>query len=106
MNGWFTINDREGKFMFSSNIKDQLIILEYISDGLAYNLDSKFPMMAEQAIYMHIAHAIVSTTAIMPEYVVNRYKKELDELGKQVEIIDNDTKSLIKRLWQKQLEIQ
>ena len=76
MNGWFTINDREGKFMFSSNIKDQLIILEYISDGLAYNLDSKFPKMAEQAIYMHIAHAIVSTTANMPEYVVNRYKKE------------------------------
>ena len=74
MNGWFTINDREGKFMFSSNLKDQLIILEYISDGLAYDMDSKVPKMAEEALYMHIAHAILSTRMNIPEYVVRRFK--------------------------------
>lgn len=73
-NGWFTVNDREGKFAFSSNLKDQLIILEYISDGLAYDLDSKIPKLAEEAIYMHIAHAILSTKLNVPEYVVRRYK--------------------------------
>jgi hypothetical protein len=74
MNGWFTINDREGKFMFSSDLKDKLIILEYISDGLAYDMDSKVPKMAEEALYMHIAHAILSTRMNIPEYVVRRYK--------------------------------
>ncbi len=76
MNGWFTINDREGKFMFSSDLKDQLIILEYISDGLAYAEDMRIPKMAEQAIYMHILHALISVTSNIPEYVINRYKKE------------------------------
>ena len=74
MNGWFTINEREGKFMFSSNLKDQLIILEYISDGLAYDMDSKVPKMAEQAMYMHIAYNILAGRAGVQEYVVRRYK--------------------------------
>ena len=74
MNGWFTINDREGKFMFSSNLKDQLIILEYISDGLAYDMDSKVPKMAEEAMYMHIAYNILAGRANVQEYVVRRYK--------------------------------
>ena len=74
MNGWFTINEREGKFMFSANLKDQLIILEYISDGLAYDMDSKVPKMAEEAMYMHIAYNILAGRAGVQEYVVRRYK--------------------------------
>ena len=35
MNGWFTINHREGKFSFSNDLVDKLIVLEYISDGLS-----------------------------------------------------------------------
>ncbi|MBC8437191.1 hypothetical protein H8D85_02590, partial [bacterium] len=46
-NGWFTIDEREGKFSFSSNLAGQLIILEYISDGLSSDLDTKVPKMAE-----------------------------------------------------------
>ena len=60
--------------MFSSDLKDKLIILEYISDGLAYDMDSKVPKMAEEALYMHIAHAILSTRMNIPEYVIRRYK--------------------------------
>lgn len=75
-NGWYTINEREGKFSFSSNLVGKLIILEYISDGLAYDEDSKIPKMAEQAMYMHIAYSILSTRMNIPEYVVQRYKKD------------------------------
>ena len=57
-NGWFTINEREGKFSFSSGLANNLIILEYISDGLAYDMDTKIPKMAEEALYMHIAYSI------------------------------------------------
>ena len=75
-NGWFTINEREGKFSFSSGLVGKLIILEYISDGLAYDMDTKIPKMAEDALYAHIMHSIVSTRANFPEYIVQRYKKE------------------------------
>lgn len=75
-NGWFTINEREGKFSFSSNLVDKVIILEYISDGLASNLDTKVPKMAEEAMYAYISHAIISTRINQPEYIVQRLKKE------------------------------
>ncbi len=75
-NGWFTIDEREGKFSFSSNLAGQLIILEYISDGLSNDLDTKVPKMAEEAMYMHIAHAILAGRSGIQEYVVRRYKIE------------------------------
>ena len=75
-NGWFTINDREGKISFSSNLNGSLIILDYVSDGLAYDRDTRVPKMAEEAMYAHIIHAIVSTRSGYPEYIVNRFKQE------------------------------
>ena len=75
-NGWFTINEREGKFSFSSGLANRLIILEYISDGLAYDLNSKIPKMAEEALYMHIAYSILAGKANVQEYIVQRFKKD------------------------------
>jgi hypothetical protein len=76
INGKFTINERLGKISFSSDLNGKLIILEYISDGLAVDEDMKIPKFAEQAIYMHIAHAILSTRINIPEYIVARFKKD------------------------------
>tara|TARA_R100000654_G_scaffold35697_1_gene61222 strand:- start:18701 stop:19849 length:1149 start_codon:yes stop_codon:yes gene_type:complete len=75
-NGWFQINERTGCFTFSSGLVNQLIVLEYISDGLAYDMDSKVPKMAEEALYAHINYSILSTRVNIPEYIVQRYKKE------------------------------
>ena len=75
-NGWFTINDREGKFSFSSNLVDKLIVLEYISDGLSSSLDTRIPKIIEEAMYAYISHAIISTRINQPEYIVQRLKKE------------------------------
>jgi len=75
-NGWFTINERTGSFNFSSTLAGKLIILEYISDGLAVDEDTKVPKMAEQAMYMHIAYSILSGRINIPEYIVNRFKKD------------------------------
>ena len=75
-NGWFTIDDRRGAFAFSSNLQGKLITLEYISDGLAYGDDTKVPKMAEDALYAHILYSITSTRNNIPEYVVQRYKKD------------------------------
>ena len=75
-NGWFTINEREGVFSFSSELKDQLIVLEYISDGNAYDLDARIPKMAEDALYAHIMYSILSTIVGIQEYIIQRYKRE------------------------------
>ena len=76
MNGWFNIDERRGTFNFSSDLKKRIILLEYVSDGLAYDLDTKVPKMAEEAMYMHIAYSILSTRRSIPEYIVQRYKKD------------------------------
>ena len=76
VNGWFTINERENTFSFSNDLVDRIIILEYISDGLAYDLDTRVPKMAEEAMYAYILHAIVSTRANQPEYLVQRLRQE------------------------------
>jgi hypothetical protein len=75
-NGYFNLNEREGKMSFSSGLVGELILLEYISDGLAYDSDTKIPKIAEEALYAHILHAIISTRANQPEYIVQRLKKE------------------------------
>ena len=61
---------------FSSNLSGALILLEYISDGLAYELDTKVPKMAEEALYAHISHAIIASRINQPEYIVQRLKRE------------------------------
>jgi len=76
INGYFTINEREGKFSFSSDLVGKLIILEYVSDGLSTNLNTRVPKMAEEAMYAYISHAIIASRINQPEYVVNRLKRE------------------------------
>lgn len=75
-NGLFIINKRENKFSFSSDLADKIIILEYLSDGLAYDLDTKVPKMAEGAMYAHISYSILASRSNQPEYVINRLKRE------------------------------
>ena len=76
MNGYFSINDREGKMSFSSNLVGKLIVLEYISDGLAYDLDSRVPKMAEDALYAYILHAVMAHRTTSTEYVVRRLQQD------------------------------
>ena len=77
MNGWFNIDERRGAFNFSSDLKSKLILLEYISDGLAYDLDTKVPKLAEEAMYQHILYSILSTrtatVSLAPLYKKQRY---------------------------------
>ena len=75
-NGWFKIDERKGTFNFTSNLANKLILLQYISDGNAYDLDARIPKLAEDALYSHIIHAILSTSANVQEYVVRRFKQE------------------------------
>ena len=76
VNGWFNMNEREGKMSFSSNLAGKLIVLEYISDGLGYDADTKVPKLAEDALYASILYSIVSTRSGQQEYLVQRLQKD------------------------------
>ena len=75
-NGYFTINNREGKISFSSNLVDKIIIFEYISDGLSTDIETRVPKLAEEAMYAYISHAVIATRINQPEYLVQRLKRE------------------------------
>ena len=75
-NGWFGINERDGLFTFSSNLRDKLIVIEYISDGLAYDLDTRVPKLAEEAMYMSISYNLLAGRANVSEGIIARFKKD------------------------------
>tara|TARA_R100001015_G_C4634364_1_gene200750 strand:- start:5279 stop:6712 length:1434 start_codon:yes stop_codon:yes gene_type:complete len=75
-NGTFYIDDNKGLVHFSSNISGQTIVLDYLSDSLGTDAEMKVHKFAEQAMYMRIAYAILSTKMNVPEYIVQRYRKE------------------------------
>jgi len=52
------------------------ITLKYISDSVATDAEMKVHKFVEEAVYKHIAHAILATRANTPEYLVARFKRE------------------------------
>jgi hypothetical protein len=75
-NGYFYINNNAGRIHFSSNISGQTVVLDYISDGLGLDGEMLVPKMAEKAMYSSMVYAIAMTKVNMPEYQVNRFKKQ------------------------------
>ena len=79
--GVFYIDESTGVIRFSSNLSEKIIVLKYISDGLglhspAQTASVQVHKFAEEALYKHIAHAILATRANTQEYLVLRFKKE------------------------------
>jgi len=75
-NGFYVLDEKNGKISFTSDLSGVLITLKYVSDSLGQDSEMKVHKFAEEAIYKHIAYSIVSTMVNIPEYIVNRYKKE------------------------------
>ena len=64
-----------GKIHFSSNILGKTVILDYISDSLGTNKEMQVHKFAEEAMYKHMIHAIVSTSS-WGQQLVPRLTKE------------------------------
>ena len=75
-NGTFFIDEQKGSIYFSSNIVGKVITLKYISDGLGTDSEMIVHKFAEEATYKHIAYAVLASKNKIPEYIVNRFKKE------------------------------
>ena len=76
VNGSYYINQTSGMIHFSSNLSGQIIVLDYLSDGLGTDEEMQVHKFAEEAVYKYIAYAVLSTKSNIPEYIVRRYKKE------------------------------
>ena len=76
VNGSYYIDCVAGKIHFSSNVSEKTVIIDYISDSLGTDGEMQVHKFAEEAMYKWITHAILSSRANTPEYLVNRFKKE------------------------------
>ena len=75
-NGTFYIDQRTGYIHFGSNLSGKTIILHYISDGLGTESEMVVHKFAEEAVYKWIAYGILSSRSNIPEYIIQRFKKE------------------------------
>ena len=76
-NGVFYIDQSVGIIYFDSSLCNKIITLKYVSDGLnCKDEDITLHKFAEEAMYKHIAHSLLSTRTNVPEYMVARFKKE------------------------------
>jgi hypothetical protein len=78
INPSFRVNKAAGVINFSSGVANQLIVLEYVSDGMENGDDDsvKIHKFAEEFLYSYVKWALLNNKFGIQEYVVNRAKKE------------------------------
>jgi len=77
-NPTFKIDKASGVINFSSGVSNELVVVEYVSDGMKNGEDSKVNLnkLFEDFIYAYIKYAILTSKYGVQEYVINRAKKE------------------------------
>jgi hypothetical protein len=77
-NGSYVINKDQGYIMFSSDLVDKNIVIEYVSDGM-YGLaedEIKVHKLAETYMYDHLNSCVLKSKVGVQEYVVRRAMKQ------------------------------
>lgn len=87
-NPTFNIDKKAGVINFSSNMANELCILEYISDGMEGGDDSLISVnkLFEKYVYAYIQAEILSSKLGVQEYVVMRARKEKSALLRNAKI--------------------
>jgi len=77
-NGSYLIDKNKGYILFSSNLKDKNIIIEYVSDGLYGYADSEIKVhkLAETFMYDYLQSTILKSKFGVQEYIVRRAQKQ------------------------------
>ena len=76
MNGSYFIDNLRGLIKFGSALAGKTVTLHYVSDGLGTDSEMVVHKFCEEACYKHIAYGVLSTRSNIPEYLVQRFKKE------------------------------
>ena len=87
-NPTFKIDAKGGVINFSSGIEGELVVLEYVSDGMENGDDSKVTVnkLFEDFIYAYIEYAILNSKVGVQEYVVRRAQKRKTALLRNAKI--------------------
>ena len=76
MNGSFYIDNLRGKIHFGSSLSGATVVLHYVSDGVGTDSEMVVHKFCEEACYKHIMYGVLSGRSNIPEYIVQRFKKE------------------------------
>ena len=76
INGSFYIDNLRGKIHFGAALSGETIVLHYVSDGLGTDAEMVIHKFCEEACYKHIMYGVLSGRSNIPEYIVQRFKKE------------------------------
>jgi hypothetical protein len=87
-NPTFKLDKKSGVINFSSDMADELCILEYVSDGMEGGDDSKISVnkLFEEYVYASIQYAILNSKFGVQEYVVGRARKRSSALLRNAKI--------------------
>jgi len=87
-NPTFNINKKAGVINFSSDMRDQLCILEYVSDGMENGNDASVSVnkLFEKYVYAYIQYEILNSKLGVQEYIVARARKEKQALLRNAKI--------------------
>ena len=76
INGSFYIDNLRGKIHFGAALSGETIVLHYVSDGVGTDSEMVIHKFCEEACYKHIMYGVLSGRSNIPEYIVQRFKKE------------------------------
>jgi len=84
----YKIDKRNGVINFFSDMSDELVVLEYISDGMENGDETKIyaNKFFEEYIYAYIEYEILSHKIGVQEYVVKRTRDKMAALRRNAEI--------------------
>jgi len=87
-NPTFSIDRKGGVINFSSGIADELVILEYVSDGMEAGDNSAITVnkLFEEYVYAYINYSILDAKLGVQEYIVNRARKKKNALLRNAKI--------------------
>jgi len=87
-NPTFSIDRKGGVINFSSDIADELVILEYVSDGMEAGDNSAITVnkLFEEYVYAYINYSILDAKLGVQEYIVNRARKKKNALLRNAKI--------------------
>lgn len=88
INPTFNIDKKKGVINFNSDMRGELCILEYISDGMENGDESLISVnkLFEQYVYAYIRYEILASKMNVQEYIVARARKEKSALLRNAKI--------------------
>lgn len=102
-NGNFLIDKKRGFIKFSSHLSDgDIIVLEYVSDGLFGSDDSEIKVnkLAEEYLYAYLQANILETKFGVQEYIVRRTQKSASSKlrNAKIRLMNINMDDLVQRL--------